>query len=107
MQRSPEFAMKILASLTAALVLAAAGAASAAEARFGWSDLNLASVAGGNAFDQRVETAARSLCRDARRPGSRLSDRAFCEAAVRREAVRQLPGSAQVDYAASRRAAAY
>jgi len=38
---------------------------------------------------------------------SRLNDRAFCEAAVRREAVRQLPGAAQVDYAASRRAAAY
>ena len=99
--------MKTLASLTAVLVLATAGAASAADARIGWSDLNLASVAGADAFDQRVEAAARTLCRDARRPGSRLNDRAFCEAAVRREAVRQLPGAAQVDYAASRRAAAY
>jgi UrcA family protein len=99
--------MKILASLTAVLVLAAAGSASAADARIGWSDLNLSSVAGGNAFDQRVEVAARNLCRGARRPGSRLSDRAFCEASVRREAVRQLPGAAQVDYAASRRAVAY
>ncbi|WP_291840073.1 UrcA family protein, partial [Brevundimonas sp.] len=99
--------MKTLASLTAVLVLATAGAASAsaADARIGWSDLNLASVAGADAFDQRVEAAARALCRDARRPGSRLDDRAFCEAAVRREAVRQLPGAAQVDYAASRRAA--
>lgn len=99
--------MKILASLTTALVLAAAGSASAATARIGWSDLNLATVAGGNAFDQRVEAAARTLCRDARRPGSRLSDRAFCEAAVRREAIRQLPGAARIDYAASRVAVAY
>lgn len=99
--------MKILASLTAALVLTGAGAASAADARIQWADLNLASVSGGDAFDQRVEAAARTLCRDARRPGSCLSDRAFCEAAVRREAVRALPGAAQVDYAASRRAVAY
>lgn len=99
--------MKILASLTAILVLASAGAASAAQARIEWSDLNLASVAGADTFDQRVEAAARTLCRDARRPGSRISDRSFCQAAVRREAVRQLPGAAQVDYAASRRAVAY
>ncbi len=99
--------MKILASLTAVLVLAAAGSASAANARIGWSDLNLATVAGGDAFDRRVETAARTLCRDARRPGSRLGDRAFCESAVRREAVRQLPGAARIDYASSRRAVAY
>lgn len=99
--------MKIIASLTAVLVLASAGAASAAQARIEWGDLNLASVSGGDAFDQRVEAAAQTLCRDARRPGSRLSDRAFCEAAVRREAVRQLPSAAQVDYAASRRAVAY
>ena len=99
--------MKTLASLTAVLILATAGATSAADARIGWSDLNLASAAGADAFDQRVEAAARTLCRDARRPGSRLNDRAFCEAAVRREAVRQLPSAAQVDYAASRRAAAY
>lgn len=99
--------MKILASLTAVLVLASAGAASAADARVGWGDLNLATVSGADAFDQRVEAAARTLCRDARRPGSRLSDRAFCEAAVRREAVRRLPGAAQIDYAASRRVVAY
>ena len=99
--------MKTLASLTAVLVLAAAGTASAADARVGWSDLNLATVAGGDAFDQRVEAAAQTLCRNARRPGSRIDDRAFCQAAVRREAVHQLPGAAQVDYAASRRAVAY
>jgi UrcA family protein len=99
--------MKTIASLTAVLVLAAAGAASAQEARVQWSDLNLASTTGAAAFDQRVEAAARDLCRTARRPGSRLSDRGFCQAAVRREAVRQLPDAAQVDYAASRGAVAY
>lgn len=99
--------MKILAFLSAVLVLAAAGSVSAADARIGWSDLNLSTVAGGDAFDQRVEAAGRTLCRDARRPGSRLSDRAFCQAAVRREALRQLPAAAQVDYAAGRRAVAY
>lgn len=100
--------MKILASLTAVLLLAAAGSASAAQqARIGWTDLNLASTAGAATFDQRVEAAAKTLCRDARRPGSLMSDRAFCQAAVRREALRQLPGAAQVDYAASRAAVAY
>lgn len=99
--------MKTLASLTAVLVLAAAGSATAADARIQWNDLNLATSAGAAAFDQRVESTARDLCRNARRPGTRLSDRAFCEAAVRREAVRQLPGAAQVDYAASRSAVAF
>ncbi|MFN3558641.1 MAG: UrcA family protein [Brevundimonas sp.] len=99
--------MKILASLTAVLFLAAAGSASAQQARIGWTDLNLASTAGARTFDQRVEAAARTLCRDARRPGSLLSDRPFCQAAVRREALRQLPGAAQVDYAASRAVVAY
>ncbi|WP_420477836.1 UrcA family protein [Brevundimonas sp. FT23028] len=99
--------MKTLASLTAVLVLAGAGAASAQEARISWADLNLSTAAGAAAFDQRVEAAARELCRHARRPGSRLGDRGFCQAAVRREAIRQLPGAAQVDYAASRTAVAY
>ncbi|QDH72139.1 heavy metal-associated domain-containing protein [Brevundimonas sp. M20] len=99
--------MKTLASLTAALSLLAAGSASAQEARIQWADLNLASSAGAAALDQRIEVAARDLCRTARRPGSRLSDRDFCEAAVRREALRQLPGAAQVDYAASRAVVAY
>ena len=95
--------MKTFASLAAALfVVAGAGAVSAQEARIGWTDLNLASVAGADAFDARVDAAARRMCRDARRPGSRLSDRTFCQAAVRSEAIRQLPGMAQVDYALSR-----
>ena len=99
--------MKTLASLTAVLVLAAAGTASAQDARIAFGDLNLATASGATAFDQRVETTARDLCRTARRPGSRINDRAFCQAAVRREAMRQLPGSVQIDYAASRSAIAY
>jgi len=94
--------MKTLASLAAILSLAAAGSASAQEARIRWDDLDLSSVAGANTFDARVAAAARKLCRQARAPGSRISDRAYCRAAVQAEAVRLLPGRAQVDYALSR-----
>lgn len=94
--------MKTLASLTAALVLAAAGSASAQEARIAWTDLNLTTAAGADAFDARVEAAADTLCRDARRPGSRLADRSFCRAAVQTEALRRLPAAARVDYALGR-----
>ena len=95
--------MKILASLVTALSISlVAGAASAQEARIQWGDLDLSSAAGADAFDARVSTAADRMCRGVKRPGSRLSDRAFCRAAVRNEAVRQLPGAAQVDYALSR-----
>lgn len=94
--------MKTLASLAAVLVLAAAGSASAQEARIAWSDLDLSSAAGAEAFDARVEAAARKLCRNARTPGRLVNDRAWCRAAVKAEAVRLLPGRAQVDYALSR-----
>lgn len=95
--------MKTFASLAAVLIVtAAAGAASAQEARIGWGDLDLSTARGADAFDARVQAAADTLCRDARRPGSRLSDRAYCQAAVRSEAIRQLPGAAKVDYALSR-----
>ena len=94
--------MKPLASLAAVLALAAAGSASAQEARIAWGDLDLSSAAGANTFDARVEAAARTLCRGARKPGSRISDRAFCRAAVQAEAVRLLPGRVQVEYALSR-----
>ncbi|MBU1538997.1 MAG: UrcA family protein [Alphaproteobacteria bacterium] len=94
--------MKILASLAAVLALAAAGSASAQEARIAWSDLDLSSAAGAAAFDARIEVAARRLCRDARSPGRLASDRAWCRASVRAEAIRLLPGRVQVDYALSR-----
>ena len=95
--------MKILASLTAVLAVSlAAGTASAGEARISWGDLDLSSAAGADAFDARVSAAADRMCRGVKRLGSRISDRAFCRAAVRSEAVRQLPAAAQVDYALSR-----
>ncbi len=95
--------MKILASLVAALsVSLAAGAASAGEARVQWGDLDLSSAAGADAFDARVSAAASRMCRGVKRPGSRISDRTFCRAAFHDEAVRQLPGTVQVDYALSR-----
>lgn len=95
--------MKTRASLVAALIVSlAAGAASAQEARVRWGDLDLGSAAGADAFDARVAAAAARMCRGVKRPGSRINDRAFCRAAFRDEAVRQLPGAAQVDYALSR-----
>lgn len=94
--------MKTLASLAAIFALAVAGSASAQEARIQWGDLDLSSAAGATVFDARVEAAARKLCRQARAPGSLISDRAWCRAAVQAEAVRRLPGRVQVDYALSR-----
>ena len=94
--------MKILASLAAVVTLAAAGAASAQETRIRWDDLDLSTAAGAAAFDARLDAAARRMCRDARRPGSRIGDHAFCLSAFRNEAIRQLPGTAQVEYALSR-----
>lgn len=95
--------MKPLASLAAVLAVSlAAGAASAQDARIRWGDLDMSSAAGADAFDARVSAAADRMCRGARRPGSRINDRAFCRTAVRDEAVRQLPGAVQVDYALSR-----
>jgi UrcA family protein len=94
--------MKAFASLAAVLVLAAAGSAAAQEARIAFGDLDMSSAVGADAFDARVETAVRSLCRGARKPGSFISDHDFCRAAVKAEAVRRLPARIQVDYALSR-----
>jgi UrcA family protein len=98
--------MKTLASLAAVLALAAAGTASAGEVRIAWGDLDLSTAAGADAFDARVRSAARRMCRHVRRPGSLISDRTACEAAIQDEAVSLLPGAAQVDYALSRAALA-
>ena len=98
-----EIIVKTIAALTAACAaVLIASAASAQEARIAWGDLDLGSTVGVQAFDARVETAARQMCRDARRPNSRISDRSGCQAAVRAEAVRQLPRAARVDYAQAR-----
>jgi len=98
-----ETAMKTFTSLAAAIaVTLAAGAASAQDVRIPWGDLDMSSAAGADVFDARVSAAARQMCRGVKRPGSRITDRAFCHATVRSEAVRQLPGAVQVDYALSR-----
>jgi len=90
--------MKTLASLTAVLIVAIAGSASAQEARIRWGDLDLSTAAGADAFDARIRSAARKMCRNVPVTGGR----AACQTAVRDEAVRLLPGAAQVDYALSR-----
>lgn len=95
--------MKILASVTVACALAVAGAASAQEARIAYGDLDLTTAAGAQAFDGRIQTAARKLCRDARRPGSSIPDQDYCRAAVRNEAVRNLPSTSRAGYASGRR----
>lgn len=95
--------MKILASVTVACALAVAGAASAQEARIAYGDLDLTTAAGAQAFDIRIQTAARKLCRDARRPGSAIPDQDYCRAAVQTEAVRNLPATSRADYASARR----
>lgn len=88
--------------LAAAAITLAAGTASADE-RISIVDLDLSRPAHAAIFDARIDRAADALCRDARRPGSRLSDRDFCEARVRAEVMRQLPAAAREEYAEARR----
>ena len=90
--------MKTLASLAAVLIVAAAGSASARETRIAWGDLDLSTASGAEVFDARVRSAARKMCRGVPMIGGRSA----CYAAIRDEAVGQLPGAAQVDYALSR-----
>ena len=95
--------MKVIAAFAvAAACLFTAVPASADEARVAVGDLNFASVAGADSLDARIDAATRNLCRNARRPGSRINDRAFCAAAVRAEVMRQLPARARYDYALAR-----
>lgn len=89
--------------LFAAATALTAGAASADE-RISYADLDLSRPTHAAIFDARVDRAADALCRDARRPGSRLSDRAFCKTQVRAEVMRQLPMTAREEYAEARRA---
>lgn len=92
----------LFAATAAVACLIAAGAASADE-RISFADLDLSRPTHAAIFDARVERAADALCRDAKRPGSRLSDRAFCEVQVRAEVMRQLPVAAREEYAEARR----
>jgi UrcA family protein len=95
----------VLASAALAAALLCAGAPAFAgdrEARIPLTDLNLSTVRGADLLDVRIEAASRDLCRGARRPGSRINDRAYCQAAVRAEVMRQLPTASQRDYALAR-----
>lgn len=88
----------IPALVSAALLLGSAGAA-AADVRIAWGDLDLSTAAGASTLDRRIDRA----CRNARRPASRIPDRAFCEARVRETVMDALPDAARQDYARSRR----
>jgi UrcA family protein len=92
----------ILAAALAVAALVGAGAASAETARIPFGDLNLATPSGAAAFDARIAVASHSMCKNATRPASRLNDSAHCAAAVRAEAVSQLPAQARAQYAANR-----
>ncbi|QTC91213.1 UrcA family protein [Brevundimonas goettingensis] len=95
----------ILAAAAFAAALLGTGAPAFAgekEARVPFADLNLSTTRGADVLDVRIDQAARDLCRGARRPGSRISDREYCQAAVRAEAMRQLPLGSQRDYAMAR-----
>ena len=94
--------LRTFSLLAAAAAALAAGSASADE-RIHLADLDLSRPSHAAIFDARVERASEALCRDAKRPGTRLSDRDFCEAAVRAEVMRQLPAPARQDYAEARR----
>ena len=102
--------MKIfLAAALAATALSAVAVGSASAqthtgpaARIAFGDLDLSTTAGAAAFDARVDAAAKTLCRGATRPASRINDSVHCAAAVRAEALAQLPNANQRDYAMAR-----
>ena len=100
--------MFLAAALAAtALSAVAVGSASAHSysgpaARIPFGDLDLSTSAGAAAFDARIDAAAKTLCRGVTRPASRLNDSAHCAAAVRAEALAQLPNASQRDYAMAR-----
>lgn len=97
--------MKLILA-TALALTALSGAASAqtsnGSTRIPFGDLNLSTPAGAAALDTRIDKAARTMCRNATRPASRLSDSAHCVAAVRAEAVSKLPTPTRARYVAHR-----
>ena len=89
----------------AAAALLVVGAASAQDARIAYADLDLSTAAGVADLDARIQAAAERLCADARATGSLLSDRAYCEKAVREAALESLPRNARADYVSAPRSA--
>ncbi|MBU1325678.1 MAG: UrcA family protein [Alphaproteobacteria bacterium] len=90
--------MKSLVVAAVAALLTAAPALAADPLRISLADLDLGTARGAAELDARIDAAAAALCRDARRPGSLLSDRAYCEAGVRAEVMDALPRRARADY---------
>lgn len=88
--------MKTLAFALAALALSA-GAASAQDYRIAFGDLDLGSVAGADAFDARINVAARRACR-----GTAPLAEHQCRARFRAEAMTLLPSIRREDYARAR-----
>jgi UrcA family protein len=97
-----EFALASAAFAAALLCLGAPALAGDNRPRVPVADLNLSTARGAEQLDARIAEASRDLCRSARRPGSRISDRTYCTAAFHSEVVRQLPAAAQRDYALAR-----
>lgn len=93
--------MKRVASLIALAALVSAGPVGAQDIRVGWSDLDLGSPAGVEAFDKRAHAAAARFCA---RPfaGTRIIRADRCQEQVRRAAVAGLPRDVQADYAQAR-----
>ncbi|MFN3779499.1 MAG: UrcA family protein [Brevundimonas aurantiaca] len=90
--------MKVLSPVLFAVAVLSASSALAQDVRIPFGDLDLASTAGAAAFDARVDQAAERLCRDLVFTSSRITNRGVCRAAVRAEALRQLPRLHRVQY---------
>ncbi len=89
--------IRFAASAALAVTLLSAGAASAADYRVAYGDLDLGSSAGAARFDLRVGRASRAACAS----GARLAD-ARCRVAFRAETMRLLPEAHREDYARAR-----
>jgi UrcA family protein len=86
-------------ALSTAAVLLAAGSASASDRVVRYGDLDLSTPTGATQFDARIMRAAVTTC--AAYTGLRRRD---CQSAFQKEAIRQLPSAARVDYARARAA---
>lgn len=85
--------------LVSALVISAFIATPAlAGIRISWSDLDLSTTTGAQAFHGRIEDAASRACRSVRKQNSRIPDTFNCKAAFHEEALSLMPEPARVAY---------
>lgn len=87
----------LLASVAVAAAVLSAGAASAADYRVAFGDLDLSTAQGAARFDLRVRSQARSACL-----GDTPLAQARCRTAFREEAMARLPDLHRRDYARGR-----